>query len=75
MIETVYLGLRRTDGIDLDVFEHRFGTSFFKLREKELKTFEEKKYLQTTQNRCTLTPKGMLFLDSIASALTSKDLG
>jgi oxygen-independent coproporphyrinogen-3 oxidase len=74
MIEAVYLGLRRTEGIDLDGFEHRFGTSFFQLFENELKTFEEKKYLQTTQNRCALTPKGMLFLDNIAAALTSKDL-
>jgi oxygen-independent coproporphyrinogen-3 oxidase len=74
IIEAVYLGLRRTEGIDLDVFEQRFGTRFFQRYQKELKTFEEKNYLQTTQSRCALTPQGMLFLDSIAAALTSKDL-
>jgi oxygen-independent coproporphyrinogen-3 oxidase len=74
MIEAVYLGLRKTEGIDLDLFESRFGTSFFQLFGEKLKNFEEKGYLHATQNRCALTPKGMLFLDSIASAFTSKDL-
>jgi oxygen-independent coproporphyrinogen-3 oxidase len=74
MIEAVYLGLRKTEGIDLDLFERRFGTSFFQLFEEELKKFEEKGYLHATQNRCALTPKGMLFLDSIAAAFTRKDL-
>ena len=73
MIEAVFLGLRKTEGIDLDAFDRRFGTNFFQLFEKELKNFEEKGYLQATQNRCALTPKGMLFLDSIASAFVSKD--
>jgi oxygen-independent coproporphyrinogen-3 oxidase len=74
MIEAVYLGLRKTEGIDLDLFECRFGTSFPQLFEVELKKFEEKGFLKVTERRCTLTPKGMLFLDSIASAFTSKDL-
>ncbi len=74
MIEAVYLGLRKTEGIDLDLFERRFGTSFSDLFEEELKNFEEKGFLKVTEHCCALTPKGMLFLDSIAAAFTSKDL-
>ena len=74
LIEAVYLGLRRTKGIDPDLFERRFGMSFFDRYEAELKKFEKNGYLRATQDHYALTLKGMLFLDSIASALTSKDL-
>lgn len=74
MIEAVYLGLRKTEGIDLDLFERRFGTSFFDLFEEELKNFEEKGFLKVTEHCCALTLKGMLFLDSIAAAFVSRDL-
>jgi oxygen-independent coproporphyrinogen-3 oxidase len=74
MIETVYLGLRRTEGIDLASFERKFGNSLLQLFIEELNKFEENGYLQTSQDHCALTPKGMLFLDSIASMLVSRDL-
>jgi oxygen-independent coproporphyrinogen-3 oxidase len=74
MIEAIYLGLRKVEGIDLDEFEHRFGRSFYRLFEEEIKDFKDKGYLQVTEKHCALTREGMLFLDSIAAAFTGKDL-
>lgn len=67
MIETVYLGLRQTKGISVDAFEKKFGVSFKEMFGETTTGLEEKGLIKYSQNRCALTPKGMLFLDSIAS--------
>jgi len=67
MIETIYLGLRQIEGILIDVFDKKFGVSFKKMFEDIINDFEEKGLVEFSQNRCALTHRGMLYLDSIAS--------
>jgi oxygen-independent coproporphyrinogen-3 oxidase len=71
MIEAVYLGFRKSEGLDTDGFERKFGIRFYEIFGKAIKTFEERGLLELTQNRCALTRKGMLFLDSIVSSFIS----
>jgi len=67
MIEAVYLGLRQTRGIMVDVFDKKFGVSF-ELKFKEvISDLEKKGFIEFSPNHCALTPKGMLLFDSIAA--------
>jgi oxygen-independent coproporphyrinogen-3 oxidase len=72
MIETVYLGLRQTKGISVDDFDKKFGVSFKAMFEEITTSLEEKGLVKYYHNRCTLTPRGMLFLDSIAAMFTQQ---
>ena len=67
MIEAICLGLRQTKGIVIDVFDKKFGVSFKRMFEEIISDFEEKGLMEFSQNRCALTHRGMLYLDSIAS--------
>ena len=68
MIETVYLGLRLSEGIDLANFKRCFSTNFLVLFKKPLARFLQDGLLEITNGRCRLNPPGMLLLDSIASS-------
>ena len=67
MIEAVYLGLKQTKGISVDAFDKKFGVSFKAMFGEITTGLEEKGLIKYSQNRCALTPRGMLFLDSITS--------
>ncbi len=69
MTEAIFLGLRKTDGINVSEFNSRFDENFLKLFEKQIDDFKTKGLMITNQKSCALTIKGMLFLDSIASML------
>ncbi len=69
MTESIFLGLRRADGIDVSEFNSRFDENFFKIFGKQIDDFKKKGLIVTNQTSCALTVKGMLFLDSIASRL------
>ncbi len=73
MTESIFLGLRKADGIDVSEFNSRFDKNFFKIFEKQIDNFEKKGLIVTNQTSCVLTVKGMLFLDSITSMLVSQD--
>ena len=75
MMEMVYLGLRKTDGIDIDVIDETLGINFRQMFAEKIKQLEEDGYLLPIQpkNRCALSRKGMLFLDSIAPILMIDD--
>ena len=68
MIETVYLGLRLSEGIDLANFERCFHENFQVLFKKPLARCLQDGLLELTNGRCRLNPPGMLLLDSIASS-------
>jgi oxygen-independent coproporphyrinogen-3 oxidase len=67
MMEAIYLGLRQTKGILMDVFDKKFGVPFKTLFKDTIHVLESKGLLELFRNRCVLTPKGMLYLDSIAA--------
>ncbi|MEJ2655783.1 MAG: radical SAM family heme chaperone HemW [Desulfobacterales bacterium] len=66
LIEAVYLGLRQNSGIFLDGFEKKFGISFKAEYAGIIAGLEEKGLIKLFPDRCALTLKGMLYLDSIA---------
>ncbi len=66
-IESVYLGLRQTQGIAVDAFEKKFGVNFKAKYAGVIEDLEEKRLLKVSPNSCALTSKGMLYLDSIAA--------
>ncbi|QTA92682.1 radical SAM family heme chaperone HemW [Desulfonema magnum] len=67
--EAIYLGLRTTDGIDIEKFDEKFGVSFHEMFGEMTDCFEENGLIKTDEKRCALTRRGMLFLDSVVSAL------
>ncbi len=69
MTESIFLGLRKADGIYVSEFNSRFNENFFKLFGKKIDDLEKKGLIVTNQTSCALTVKGMLFLDSIVSML------
>ncbi len=72
MMEAIYLGLRQTEGININAFEEKFGVNFHQRFIETLRSLEERGLIGTAQNRCALTRKGMLFLDSITSMLANQ---
>lgn len=72
MMEAIFLGLRQTEGINIDAFEEKFGVNFHQRFIVTLRGLEERGLIGTAQNRCALTRKGMLFLDSIVSLLVNQ---
>jgi oxygen-independent coproporphyrinogen III oxidase len=67
MMEAIYLGLRQTRGILMDVFDKKFNVTFKTVFKDTIHVLESKGLLKLFQNRCALTAKGMLYLDSIAA--------
>ena len=72
MMEAIYLGLRQTEGINIDAFEEKFGVNFQQQFSDTLEGLEERGLIGIAQNRCALTRKGMLFLDSVTSMLANQ---
>ena len=75
MMEMIYLGLRKTDGIDIDAIDENLGINFCQIFAEKIKQLEEDGYILRIhpKNRCALSRKGMLFLDSIASMFMIDD--
>jgi oxygen-independent coproporphyrinogen-3 oxidase len=68
MIEAIYLGLRQTKGIAIDIFNNRFGLSFYEAFGDTVERLGQKGLMQCSRSHCALTSKGMLLLDSIVAA-------
>ena len=66
MTETIYLGLRTTGGIDIPCFEDRFRIGFAEIFGELIEDFKNRRFLKVDLERCRLTLRGMLMLDSIA---------
>ena len=69
MIEAVYLGLRKINGLDMTCFEHGFSDNFVKPFKDKITFLEKKGMLTVNKNHCRLTRKGLLFHNSIAAML------
>jgi len=69
--EAVWLGLRRSKGVDQEYFRRRFGQDVSALFSKELDPWETSGHLHITPEYIQLTEKGLGMADSIAvSVLT-----
>ncbi len=66
IMETIYLGLRTSDGIDMVMFKDRFNMNFEKEFSGIMAEFKEQGFLEIRKNRCRLTSKGLLFQEGIA---------
>jgi oxygen-independent coproporphyrinogen III oxidase len=73
IIESVYLGLRKTEGIDIDLFNRKFGADFDEIFGKVILSLMEKELLRTDKKYCRLTRRGMLFSDSIAAMFIDRE--
>lgn len=71
MIEAICVGLRKTEGIDIGLFEKKFDVRFHTIFEDTINNLKTKRYIHFAQNHCALSRKGMLFLDSITSMFVS----
>ena len=74
IIETIYLGFRTAQGIDIGDFQRRFGIDFLKIFRQTIAEFEKDGLIEVSQNHCGLTPKGMVLLDGITAEFTSQEL-
>lgn len=76
MMEMIYLGLRKTDGININAIDEQLGINFCQIFAEKIKQLEKDGYILHIQpkNRCALSRKGMLFLDSIASMFISEHI-
>ncbi|MGD9056665.1 MAG: radical SAM family heme chaperone HemW [Desulfobacterales bacterium] len=73
MIETVYLELRMTQGIDLIRFKQKFGIDFSHTFKDSVSDLTKRNYLKVDASYAALTRQGRAFLDSIASMLVVQD--
>jgi oxygen-independent coproporphyrinogen-3 oxidase len=69
MIESIFLGLRTKEGIELEHFEKKFSTVFSGMFSTPIKNLEKKGYMVVSDTRCALTAKGMRFHDSICDLI------
>jgi len=74
MMETIYLGLRTTRGIDLDGFHKKFGLDFRQTFSHTIAELGNDGLIKLGAKYCALSRKGLPFLDSIASIFTSQDI-
>ncbi|HEV8593849.1 MAG TPA: radical SAM family heme chaperone HemW [Pyrinomonadaceae bacterium] len=65
--EFVFLGLRMTDGIDLDDYQRRFGMDLRETYAKDLNDFADSGLVTLSDNNLRLTPKGMLYSNEVFS--------
>ena len=74
MIETIYLGMRMTAGIDLIGFKAKYGIDFIKTYKAVISDLAERNYIEVKNSRCALTRPGRAFLDSITSMFVTRDV-
>ena len=74
MIESIYLGLRMAQGINLFWFQQKFGINFLGTFEDVIADLEKRNYIKAGATHIALTRQGRIFLDRIASLFVEKDL-
>ncbi len=67
MIETIYLGLRTTIGIDLAGFKKKFRIDFMETFKELTSDLKRMNHIALTKDRCALTRQARALLDSITA--------
>lgn len=74
IMETIFLGLRTTRGIDLHKFHQLFGIDYVELFKDTLAGLEEEGYIYISEQRCALSRRGLPLLDSIVDRFLNEDI-
>jgi oxygen-independent coproporphyrinogen-3 oxidase len=67
MMETVFLGLRLSEGLDLAAFDRRFGIGFTRRLSPLMEELASAGHLTLDADRCALTDRGLLLSDAISA--------
>lgn len=65
MGETVFLGLRMSDGVDICAFERRYGTSIYEVFGEQIEMLSTKEMLTECKGFLHLTRRGLLFSNDV----------
>jgi len=65
MGETLMLGLRMIEGVNIPQFEDRFKVSFHSHYQDVLKKLSQESFIKLTEDRLALTTKGLYLADSV----------
>ena len=71
IMEAIYLGLRKTEGINTDKFERFFSSDFLNMFKDALETLTDDALIVLDSNHCRLSRKGMRFMDSVAKVFVN----
>jgi oxygen-independent coproporphyrinogen-3 oxidase len=75
MLETVFLGLRTVQGINIDLFWDRYGIDFVDFFQPAIKTLKKRGLyglVSLSSHRCRLTRQGRAFSDTIAGVFAEQ---
>lgn len=67
ILESVFLGLRTSEGIDMLEFERRYNVDFLGHFGAVVKRLQARGLLSVTSDRCALSMEGMIFADTVAA--------
>ncbi len=71
MTEAVFLGLRKTDGIDFKTFQRAFNINFKDMFKGLIENLTSSELIIITDHSCRLSKKGLLLADNIALQFVS----
>lgn len=69
LLETLLIGLRLTQGVDVVELQQRFGVALTEDQTQKIEAFVREGLLQRDENRLKPTSRGMLVLDELCSRL------
>jgi oxygen-independent coproporphyrinogen-3 oxidase len=71
IMEAIYLGLRKTEGINTEKFERFFSADFLNMFKDALGTLTDDALIVLESKHCRLSRKGLRFMDSVAKTLVN----